>query len=175
MEAGTDEHPPQDAVRLRPWAEHDLDLLRRVNAPDMTAHLGGPESNDEVVARHAKYLRLWGEGGARMFVIEAGGQATGTIGWWDTEHEGAPAAEAGWSVLPEFQRRGIARQALRLLARDAATHSMHGLLVAFPGTDNAASNALCRSTGFTRTGSGVEPWRGGELAFHVWVLDISNL
>ncbi len=119
MEAGIDERPPQDAVRLRPWAEHDLDLLRRVNAPDMTAHLGGPEADDQVVARHEKYLRLWREGTARMFVIEVGE-------------------------------------------------------VACPGIDNAASNALCRSTGFTCTGSGVEPWRGGELAFHVWVLDISE-
>ena len=35
-------------VELRPWAEGDLGVLERANAPEMTAHLGGPETDAQV-------------------------------------------------------------------------------------------------------------------------------
>lgn len=162
-------------VTLRPWSAADLPLLHRMNAADMTEHLGGPETDAQVVARHEKYLRMWREGTARMFRITLGDTPAGTIGWWESELDGAPAAEAGWSVAPDSQGRGVAREALRLLIRDAAEHSDHPLLTAFPGVNNTASNALCRGAGFEHRGTGTEPWRGGELTFRIWVLDLSPL
>ncbi|MBD0382969.1 hypothetical protein [Paenibacillus sedimenti] len=39
-------------VRIEHWAEGDLELLRRMNAPEMMEHLGGPETEDQILARH---------------------------------------------------------------------------------------------------------------------------
>lgn len=45
-------------LTLRLWAHDDLPLLHAANTPAMTAHLNGPESDDEILARHERYLRL---------------------------------------------------------------------------------------------------------------------
>jgi hypothetical protein len=39
------------AIVLAPWTEDDLPLLAGLNAPEMTEHLGGPESPDQVRER----------------------------------------------------------------------------------------------------------------------------
>lgn len=162
-------------VTLEQWSESDLPVLERSNEPGMTAHLGGPESAEQVRERHARYLRLWNEGGGWMYRIDVDGEPAGSIGFWEIEHEERPAYEAGWSVHPEHQGRGIARVALRQLVHLAAGRHDRGVLLAFPGVDNAASNALCRTLGFAHTGSGTMPWRGAELSFNVWELDLSPL
>lgn len=162
-------------VTLAAWGAGDLPLLERGNTPEMTAHLGGPESPAELEERQARYLRLMATGQAAMYRIEVGGIPVGSIGYWQVDHEGSPAWEAGWNVFPEWQGRGIARQALRRLVRLVAERGDRTLLVAYPGVDNPASNALCRSAGFEHRGSGTEQWRGGELSFNVWVLDMSPL
>jgi RimJ/RimL family protein N-acetyltransferase len=162
-------------VTIEPWGPGDAPLLELLNTPEMTAHLGGPETAGQLVERHERYLRLGAEGAARMFRIDVDGAPAGGIGWWHIEHDGAPAAETGWGVLPAFQGRGVAGEALRLLVRDARDAAGRGVLVAFPGVDNGPSNALCRRAGFERRGTTTIPWRGGELTSHTWVLDMSPL
>lgn len=159
-------------VTLRKWSEHDLNLLVRGNAPSMTEHLGGPESDEEVVVRHNNYLRFWTEGSARMYVINADGQPAGAIGWWTTRWRGADVYETGWFVLPEEQGRGIARAAVALLINDAVQHGTLPTLTAYPSTANAASNALCATSGFTN--EGVEPisFRGVDFNVNAWALDL---
>ena len=56
--------------------------------------------------------------------------------------------------LPEWQGRGIAGAALRLVIRLVAARGERTLLVAYPGVDNPGSNALCRAAGFAHRGSG---------------------
>ncbi|MFE7845400.1 GNAT family N-acetyltransferase [Microbacterium sp. NPDC057407] len=163
------------AITLVPWSEHDLPVLERANTPEMTVHLGGPETGEQVRERHERYLRLNASGEARMFRIDVDGEPAGAIGYWSTQHEGAPVFEAGWSVEPRFQGRGVAAGALRRLTHLVAADGRRHLLVAYPGVDNAASNALCRRAGFELRGSGVQPWRGGELRYNVWALDVSPL
>ncbi|MFF0585809.1 GNAT family N-acetyltransferase [Streptomyces sp. NPDC003781] len=46
-----------EQVCLVPRAEGDLWLLRRTNGPEATAHLGGPESEDQLLTRHRRYVR----------------------------------------------------------------------------------------------------------------------
>lgn len=162
-------------VELRRWADGDLEVLRRANTPDMTAHLGGPETDEQVSERHQRYLRLNASGEACMLRIDVDGEPAGGIGYWLTDHEGIPAFEAGWTVESRFQGRGVAAAALRQLTRLVAADGRRGLLVAYPGVDNAGSNALCRGAGFEHRGSGVTPWRGGELAYNAWGLDVSPL
>ncbi|MGL4257648.1 MAG: GNAT family N-acetyltransferase, partial [Microbacterium sp.] len=162
-------------VELRPWSEGDLAVLERANTPEMTAYLGGPESDEQVRERHARYLRLNATGEARMLRIDVDGEPAGGIGYWTVEHDGTPAFETGWSVEPRFQGRGVAREALRQVTHLVAADGRRGLLVAYPGADNPASNALCRGAGFEEQGTSTAPWRGGELTFRRWVLDVSPL
>jgi RimJ/RimL family protein N-acetyltransferase len=171
MDAATT--PPR--VTLERWAEGDLHLLERANTPEMTALLGGPEPDEDIPKRHERYLQSWIDGDAEMYRIEVDGEPAGGIGFWQTDHESTPAWETGWNVIPEFQGRGIARRALAQLLRRAAARGERGVVVAYPGVENAASNALCRSAGFTLASSGTIEWRGAAFDFNAWTLDISPL
>lgn len=166
-----------DALALRPWSAADLDLLRAANTPAMTAHLNGPESEQEVEERHARYLRLEESGEARVFVIEDGhGHRLGSIGCWPVEWREEPALETGWFVLPEAQGRGVASGALALLIDVARRHPGRGrFLTAFPGVENAASNGVCRRNGFTLMNTVVAQFRGADLTLNEWALDLDAL
>ena len=141
----------------------------------MTEHLNGPESDDQLDARHERYLRLGRQGEAQMFVIEDAGCAVGSIGWWCIDWRGTEALETGWFVLPEAQGRGVASTALPLLVGHARRHRAgRRLLAAFPSTENAASNGVCRRNGFTLVGAVSETFRGGNLTVNEWVLDLES-
>jgi hypothetical protein len=41
---------------IEPWDEHDLPLLHRIMGdPEMTEHLGGPESPEKIGERELRY------------------------------------------------------------------------------------------------------------------------
>jgi RimJ/RimL family protein N-acetyltransferase len=141
-------------IHLKPWAEEDFDLLRRLNTPEIWAHLGGPETEDKVLERHARYLDVGEPGSGRMFtvVLLPEGRTAGSIGYWVREWQGETVYETGWNVLPEFQGRGIATAAAPAIAVAAAAEQRHKQLHAYPSVDNPASNAICRKAGFTLVG-----------------------
>jgi RimJ/RimL family protein N-acetyltransferase len=161
-------------VEIRPWAHGDLPLLVRANEAAMTTHLGGPETDEEVRERHTKYLRLWRDGGARMFVIMAGSDPAGGIGWWTTQWRGDDVLETGWFVLPEFQGRGIARAAVELIVEDARDHGEARLLTAYPAVENVSSNALCKACGFRHIATEPVRFRGHDLTVNAWALDLGQ-
>lgn len=135
------------AIRLVPWSDGDLSLLRRINTPAMRAHVGGLETEDQLLARHRRYLAL--EGG-RMFRVELpDGEAAGSVAFWSRAWRGAHVYESGWNVLPEFQGRGIATAAVRAVLAAARADGRHRWLHAFPSVTNTGSNAVCRKAGFT--------------------------
>jgi RimJ/RimL family protein N-acetyltransferase len=142
-------------VAIRPWQEDDLWLLHRLlGDPAMTEHLGGPETPEQIEARHARYLALDPTGG-RMFAITTGRdlRAAGSIGYWEREWQGEAVWETGWSVLPELQGLGIATRAVPLVVEVAAEADSHRSIHAYPGVDNGPSNAICRKAGFTLAGA----------------------
>ncbi|MFI2027733.1 GNAT family N-acetyltransferase [Streptomyces buecherae] len=156
------------AVRLLPWADDDLWLLRRRNTPEMTAHLGGPEPEAALLARHRRWTAMSAatphEG--RVFRVEdRTGDTVGTVSFVPKEHDGEPIFEVGWGVLPEHQRRGWATASVRaLLARLAALPPAHRRPAAhaFPRVTNTASNAVCRAAGFTLLGEAVHEYPPGH-------------
>ena len=94
-------------VRLEPWSEADLDLLRGlVGDPTMMEHLGGAETEAKVAERHGRYVRP----GSNQFKIVAGGEGAGWVGYWERDD----VWEIGWAVLPSFQGRGLATAATAL-------------------------------------------------------------
>lgn len=139
-------------IRLRPWAEHDLDVLRAQNAPEMLEHLGGPESDDKIADRHRRYVELTATGPGCMYVVEHGSQPAGSIGYWEKQWQGQTVFETGWHVLPAFQGRGIASAAATQIARIAKADGTRPELHAYPPVDNHASIGVCRKAGFALRG-----------------------
>jgi RimJ/RimL family protein N-acetyltransferase len=139
------------AIRLEPWGEGDLPLLKKtLGNPVMTRHLGGPESDEHLLKRQARYERLAEEGLGRMLkiVLETVGEAVGKVGYWDSTHDREGIYEIGWQVLPAFQGRGIASAAVVQAIALARSDGKYRFLHAFPSVDNLPSNAVCRKSGF---------------------------
>ena len=141
-------------VRIEPWSEGDLPLLRQTNTPEMMARLGGPETEEQLLARHRLYLGINADGLGRRFRIILGprAEAVGTIGYSERLWQGRTVYEIGWKVLPRFQGRGIATAAARAAVADARATGRHRYLHAFPSTAHHASNAVCRRAGFSLIG-----------------------
>ncbi|MFB7614539.1 GNAT family N-acetyltransferase [Kitasatospora sp. NPDC056181] len=147
-------------IRLEPWTDADLALLRRVNVPEMKQHVGGPETAEQLLVRHRRYLDFVPSGTGCMYRIVllpeaaegAGGEAVGTVGYGTRSWQGRTVHEMGWNVLPPHQGRGIAATAVRLAVAAARTSARHRYLHAFPSVGNPASNAVCRKAGFTLLG-----------------------
>jgi RimJ/RimL family protein N-acetyltransferase len=163
-------------VSLEEWADDDLDLLRRINAPEMTAHLGGPETEEEIVARHRRYLEVTGSGTGRMFRVLLLPQleAVGNVGYWERVWRDENVYETGWNVLPPFQGRGIAAAAAAAVVDKARAEHKHRYLHAFPSVDNHPSNAVCRKLGFVFVAeTDFEYPPGNVMRCNDWRLDLT--
>ncbi|MFD7898035.1 GNAT family N-acetyltransferase [Streptomyces sp. NPDC059743] len=164
-------------VRLEPWSETDLGLLRAANAPEMMTHLGGPETEEQLVKRHRRYVDLSADrtGKGRMFrvVLLPGGEAVGTIGFWEKTWQGQEVYETGWGILTAFQGQGIAAAAAAAVAEMARAEKKHRYLHAFPSVGNPPSNRLCRRAGFSLQGEcDVEFPPGNVMRCNNWRLDL---
>ena len=163
-------------IALRAWSEDDLELLVAANSPGMTAHLGGPETDDKVADRHRRYLETAeADSVDRMFavVLRPTGEKVAVVGYWHREWRDEPVYETGWSVLPAFQGRGIARTAVRQALDLARLEARFRYVHAFPSTTNAPSNALCRSIGFELLGEcDFEYPPGHPMRCNDWRLDL---
>lgn len=160
-------------VRLRAWSDEAFDVLRRANSPEMTAYLGGPESEEKLADRHRRYLALDEPGAGQMFLVLADGEPAGVVGYWEHEWQGEAGYEAGWSVLPEFQGRGIAVAALELVIADARRVAKHKTMHALPSIHNGASNAVCRKAGMVLAGEcDFEYPKGNPIRGNDWYLEL---
>jgi RimJ/RimL family protein N-acetyltransferase len=138
-------------VRIEPWGPDDLPILREtVGDPEMTKHLGGPETEDQLIERQARYESADPSTG-RMFRIvdDTSGESIGSVGYWDRAWRDDVVYETGWFVIPAFQGRGIASAATAQAIELARADGKHRFMHAFPSVDNGASNAVCAKLGFT--------------------------
>ncbi|MER6212493.1 MULTISPECIES: GNAT family N-acetyltransferase [unclassified Streptomyces] len=155
-------------VRLHPWTDADLWVLRLRNTAAMTAHLGGPDSEAALLDRHRRWTAMSANAPheGRVFRVESpAGDTVGTVSFVPREHQGEPVFELGWGVLPEHQGRGWATAAVRaLLAHLAALPPAHRRAAAhaFPRVANTASNAVCRAAGFTLVAETVHEYPPGR-------------
>ncbi|WP_223178703.1 GNAT family N-acetyltransferase [Streptomyces boluensis] len=102
----------------------------------------------------------------RQAVVGDGGLAVGHAGFHGPPDE-AGMVEVGYSVAPEFRRRGYARATLvELLCRAAAEPTVTTVRAAIsPG--NAASLATVSGFGFVEVGEQWDDEDGRELVFEV--------
>jgi RimJ/RimL family protein N-acetyltransferase len=136
-------------VELRPYADGDIWLTEELETDAaVMSELGGPQPPESIPKTHERRLGAV-DGGNWWLVIEPEpGIAAGTIGVWPTTQDGVEMFEVGWMVLPRFQRRGIASDALAELIDRCRAEPRIDAVHAFPGATNVASNALCRKAGF---------------------------
>ena len=164
------------AVELRPYSDDDLALTEALELdPEMMRELGGPADPADVLRVHRVRVELVANGGWWFVIVpEPSGQAAGTIGVWESELDGSPVHEIGWMVLPEFQGRGIATEALATIVERARSDPRYSRIHAFPGVTNEPSNALCRRAGFVHIDEREVKFRDRPLRINHWEIDVSS-
>lgn len=165
-------------MRLRDVRLDDVDLYIRMRCdPVMMAELGGPlprEGMADKVRRDvadATADRAW----IKMILPDESDTVAGSVVLWRHEDSTPPLSETGWMVLPEFQGRGIAKTAVRMLLERAREDGRWGIVHAYPKTTNKPSNGICRSLGFTFAGEFDGEWQGRKLRSSHWWIDPAEL
>lgn len=162
------------ALRIEHWGTDDRPLLEQLlGVPEMTTHVGGPESPAKISERQARYEKP--DSRQYRIVLADTDEGVGWVGYWERTWQDQQVWEVGWSVAMPFQGRGIATAAMQLLIggiRDErALRDVH----AFPSVDNAASNGVCRKLGFTLLGAfDFEYPPGHPLRCNDWHLEGSD-
>ena len=160
-------------VHLEPWGPGELPLLELLNDPEMTKHVGGPETPEKVAERQSKYEPA--DSRQYRIVVEPDGESAGWVGYWEITWDGEQVWETGWAVLPSFQGRGVASSATAQLIELARAERLHRFVHAYPRVENVPSNAICRSLRFTLLGEVDFPARGGGTArCNDWRLDLEG-
>jgi RimJ/RimL family protein N-acetyltransferase len=158
-------------VRIEPWGEGDLPLLLKLNDPEMTKYVGGPESSEKLAERQSRYEKV--DSRQYKVVVEGSRESVGWVGYWDQIWRDHPVWEVGWAVIPSSQGRGIASAATTQLIERARAEEHHRFVHAFPSVENIPSNAICRKLGFTLLGEINFPGRrGGFVRCNDWRLDL---
>ncbi len=163
-------------MRLRDVGLADLDVYVRMRCdPVMMAELGGPLPREDMAAkvrRDAEQAAVGTEWIKMIISDEAAPDAVaGSVVLWSHDQDSVPLSEIGWMVLPEFQGRGIGKQAVRMLLELARADGRWGLVHAFPGVSNGPSNGICHSLGFTLTGERDIIFSDRPLRTNHWVID----
>lgn len=152
----------------------DLELTRSLETdPEVMRELGGPIPDEEIAAIHERRARTAGPGEWWLKILpERDGPVAGTIGIWQREWGGSADHEVGWMLLPEFQGRGLASEALGMLLERARAEPAIGRVHAFPGVSNPASNALCRKFGFELLGELDLGYAGRPMRCKHWRIEL---
>lgn len=163
-------------LTLWPWSEEDLPLLEKLlGDPAMMKYLGGPESPEQILRRHQRYLRLPESGTDYMFKIVWGPNAksVGSVGYWRKTWRDQAIYETGWLVLPDYQGQGIATKATAAVIEHARQAPKYRFMHAFPSIENGPSNSICRKLGFTLVEEyQVEYPPGRSMTVNDWRLDL---
>lgn len=159
-----------ETMRLRNVEDVDLDAYYRLYCdPAMMTELGGVLPREDVREKLCRHVAL--TAGDELWVSMIEPDDSGTVagmviaGWKDG------LAEIGWSVLTEFQGRGVGKAAVRLMLERAALDGRWGELHAFCGVDNGPSNGICRAVGFSLAGQEKAMFEGRTFHSNHWLIE----
>ncbi len=163
-------------MKLQSISTNDLLLYESFYCnPDMMKHLGNPWHKERMPQKLQRDVETVESGRAWIFKIipdEDSGAAAGTVCIWEHTWNDESINEIGWMVLPQFQRRGLATQAVLAILDKARTEQRWNVIHAFPATANVASNAICRKTGFSKMEECDLEWSGSILHCTHWRTDL---
>lgn len=142
--------------------------------PIMMAELGGPLPRgqsekvrsivDSVLDGSVWYYKIMPD--------DAPDTPAGTVCIWEHTWNGKSISEIGWMVLPAFQGRGLASEAVRSVLDKARSEARWDLVHAFPATSNGPSNAICRMMGFSKIEELDYEYAGRILRCNHWRVDL---
>ncbi len=165
-------------IKIRPYSDDDMLVLEKtLGDPSQMIHLNGPENHERLERRHEEYVRMSIDpiaGCMYTITVHSGSVPVGHTGYWETEWNGEKGWETGWFVIPEFQGKGIATAAMRILIDQLATLNIDSVF-AYPSVTNEASNAISKKLGFTviEEMDYEYPRESGKLLrCNVWKLDL---
>jgi RimJ/RimL family protein N-acetyltransferase len=165
-------------MELRDISMGDLALYENsLTDPNMMSELGGPlprEGLSEKLQRIVDEVEADKTWFLTIIPDEDDGTAAGTVCIWDHPRNGETINEIGWMVLPQFQGRGLATEAVRSLLRRARAKGRWDVIHAFPATTNAPSNAICRKTGFSKLEETDIEYAGRILRCNHWRIDLRS-
>ncbi|HEX6208568.1 MAG TPA: GNAT family N-acetyltransferase [Actinomycetota bacterium] len=163
-------------MRLRNLTTEDLWLYEAIHCDSrMMEHLGGPLPKAglaEKLERDAAATEadeVW----VLVIVLEEE-TAAGTVSIWEHEVGGELLTEIGWMVLPDHQGKGVGSAGVRMALDRARETGRWDVLHAFPPVSNLASNAMCRTLGFTLLGERTNRFRDRQLRVNHWRLDLRS-
>jgi RimJ/RimL family protein N-acetyltransferase len=162
-------------MELLPYSDEHLALTEALECdPEMMRELGGPADPADIPRIHRMRVETVAKGEWYFVIVpEPFGLPAGTIGIWESHLADSPVHEIGWMVLPAFQGRGIASEALAMLIERARWDPRFTRIHAYPGVTNVPSNALCRRAGFVHTEELDVKFRDRPLRVNHWELDVS--
>jgi ribosomal-protein-alanine N-acetyltransferase len=144
-------HPPlsDGAVFLQPPDERDLPAIARgIRDPDVIRAFGRPTAPAEELLDLNR--RRWDDGAAATFAIcDAADECVGHV---FVNLSGAGRGSVGYWLLPEARGKGIATQAVRLVAAWALRDLCLARLALLTEPSNDASQRVAERTGFRREG-----------------------
>ncbi|GGY28531.1 GNAT family N-acetyltransferase [Paludibacterium paludis] len=145
-----------DRLALRPISRLDWELfLRLYQNPQVMRWIAEPLPDELVEALFEERLASWEKDSINWLTLileeRDSGQTVGLIGL-RTDSSRDLRAEVGVLVLPEFQRRRYAGEALQALIHRALAHENYHKLVAVMTAGNEAARQLFESTGFRLDG-----------------------
>ena len=162
-------------MELRPITMEELSLYEGLATDPVTmSELGGPLPREGLEEKLRGIVRDVEAGDVWFFTIVPDGDTgpVGTVCVWEHEREGERIAEIGWMVQPAFQGRGLASAAVDEVLRRARSEHCWGVIHAFPGVTNGASNAICRKNGFTRLEELEVEYVGRPMRVVHWKVDV---
>jgi RimJ/RimL family protein N-acetyltransferase len=163
------------AMKLEMMTGEDVELrVRQQTDPQMMAELGGPRPREDIERAHAKSLTMAAAGRCwPLKIVPHGATApAGVVDVFESSHGDETFYEIGWMILPEFQGRGIASQAVREVLEKARTERKFGQIHAFPAVTNGPSNKLCEKNSFTNLGERAFEFAGRILRCNHWRIDL---
>jgi RimJ/RimL family protein N-acetyltransferase len=164
-------------VTLRDLSLDDMPLYEAIYLdPEMMREVGGPRPREGLAEKLAEDVAAHQAGEVWIHVIvppDDPEAAAGSVPVWRQSTDAEDHDEIGWMVLPRYQGRGFARDAVRQVLDRARSTGRWNVLNAFPSVTNAPSNAICRSLGFTLLGE-IEVVREHTLRCNHWRLDLRS-
>ena len=138
-----------ERLRFRRWSLSDFPTYEQwCSRIEIMRYLGGKTFDRIQAWRHMAYqVGHWEMLGYGYYVCEekATGALVGRVGF--TNHPGWPAFELGWTIVPEYQGRGYATEAARMLLQYAFDELKQDRVTSLIHPDNAPSIKVAKKLG----------------------------